>query len=209
MIVRVQHHPSRSAALERLLASLGTEAEVIPDPRPEGPPAAWRTYRAALETPTRDSHVLIVQDDAVAAPDWRPRAKALLREYPGALVAFFHPSHPPATVAAMRRAAAEGRNAIPCANYRWVPTVALVWPTALIEPFLTWIDEWKQPRPDFPADDPLVGEWRTKHRIPGYLAVPCLFDHPDDVPSILKSSTRPGPSRTRMAAVPSPLPATG
>lgn len=205
LALRVQHHPSRVESLARLFDSLGDDrrhAEVTHDPDPKGSPSAWRTYRKCLaDPPSWASHVLIVQDDAVAAPGLYAAAEVALAELPDALVAFFHPTHPPASVAAFRQAQAAGQRFVPLWRHRWIPTVALAWPVERIPHFLAWVEDDRKVPPDWRADDPLVGGWATKFSVPAYATVPCLVEHPDDVPSILKSSTRRGPQRMRQAAV--------
>jgi hypothetical protein len=185
-----QHHPSRANELRRMLASCpGTPFVVVTDPDPDGKRSAWRTYRACLNRiPPAVDHAVIVQDDAVCVPGFADAARVACEARPDALIAFFHPVHPPIARQAMFKALKARQpfwEIIP--RGRFVPTVALAWPRARAAEFVEWADDVKRVRPDSAGDDNIVGEWANKHNVLSLVTAPSIVEHPDDRPSLLRS----------------------
>lgn len=179
---------------------------MVADPDPDGTPSAMRTYRECIRALSPDAtHLLIVQDDAVPTPNFHARALQRVAERPTDLVTFFVPGTGLHGVF-MRNASAEGASwcALP-SSVRWAPTVALCWPRELVEPFALYADEYaakraKRGHRPF-ADDPVVGGFRKAEGLTVWATVPCLVEHPDHVPSLLKRKSYAGRYPSRRAVV--------
>lgn len=202
----VQHHPSRADLLTRL-DELG-EYELVTDPEPYAPHrSAFRTYLECLRrTPADATHRLIVQDDALPCARFRALAAAAVGERPGDLIAFFVPGR-----SSLRdligKAHALGHRWVQLPNLNWTPTVALCWPVARVHEFIPYGEAIVESRakrgmPTM-ADDPYVGAWRKREKIPVWATVPCLVQHPDVVQSLYRCDLRPraGENRSRVAAL--------
>jgi hypothetical protein len=220
----IQHHPSRSEALARLLASLvapgatatsaqneasaegndvDTGAIIIHDPAPyDRPPNAMRTYRACLEAiPAEASHAFIVQDDVICPPGFMEAATAAVATHPDRLIALWHGGQPGHNAQRIRRAIRERRPFTELATGAWVPTVCLAWPADAAREFLQWIEGTKYIEPRWRTDDPAVGEWTRKTRRGALATAPSLCEHPDDLPSVMGVKHRAGGHYGRVAAV--------
>lgn len=205
--VAVMHHPARSALL-RLLEQLGGY-ELVVDPEPDTwPPSAFRTYLEALRrTPAQATHRLIVQDDAIPCRGFRELAEAAIAERPADLLAFFVPGRDPYRRAVLNAHTAGERWASSGLAVNWVPTVALSWPAKYIDDFVTFGEEVVAARAHrgltTQADDPYVGAWKRKRKLVVWATVPCLVQHPDNVPSLYRPhlKVRNGSNRARVAAL--------
>jgi len=179
---------------------------VVSDPEPDGPPSAIRTYIECLrEIPPEATHRLVVQDDAQPHPEFRARAERALRERQEPLVAFFvpgmglHGRH-------LKQAAKEQRDWIELPRAaNWVPTVALAWPRELAEAFVPFAEEHVARRAarrmHTMGDDPVVGSFARAHGLTVWATVPCLVEHPDTVPSLIRGRNYEGTNPARRAAV--------
>jgi hypothetical protein len=196
----IQHHPSRVLPPEL------ARYEVVTDPDPNGKPSAIRTYIECLRrTPPGVSHRLVLQDDVKLVRDFDSRAHHALRERPDTLVAFFVPGmglHG----RWVREAAKRGDRWVqlpPSAN--WVPTVALAWPRKLAEAFVPFAEEHvaerARRRMSTLGDDPVVGRFVRQHKLAVWATVPCLVEHPDLMPSLVKQRSYQGRNPARRAAV--------
>jgi hypothetical protein len=205
--IAVQHHPSRAELLP-LLEHLG-EYELVVDPEPDAPyQSAMRTYLEALRrTPGHATHRLIVQDDAVACTGFPELAEAAVAEHPDDLVAFFVPGR---TLLRNLLGGALARGERWCQlpqSLNWTPTVALCWPAGLIDEFVAFGEEVIATRArrglSTQADDPYVGAWRKKRKLPVWATVPCLVQHPDVAQSLYHKGLKPraGANRSRVAAM--------
>lgn len=129
----------------------------------------------------------MLQDDTVACPGFLRAARAAFEARPGRLIAFYHSTGPGGVLRRMEAAL----NA--CAPFfefpmgRWVPTVALGWPVELAAEFLDWAANVRKVRDHWQTDDPLVGAWAHERGHGALATVPSLVEHPDDVPSYVKS----------------------
>ena len=201
IVYRVQHHPSRSKELLRLLGSLDVAPQVILDPRPQSKPSAWRTYKLCLaDLPQGATHVLVIQDDTVAVPNLTLAVEAAAAERPDDLVAFFHGPQP---LEIKPQLWGTYQAALPfwqVPKGRWIPTVALLWPVAAANDFLHWAEEIKHVPPDWNGDDNLVGEWAGKMRVRCSVTVPSLVEHPDDTYSLCKVQEMRGRRRAVLLA---------
>jgi hypothetical protein len=196
----VQHHPSRELPVP--LAGY----EVVSDPEPDGPASALRTYIECLRTtPPECSHRLVLQDDVELCRDFDSRAHHALRERGDTLVAFFVPG-----MALhgrwMREAHARGERWLelpPRAN--WQPTVALAWPRELAADFVPFAEEHvatrARHRMGTVGDDPVVGRYVRARRLTVMATVPCLVEHPDTQPSLVKQRSYNGTNPARKAAI--------
>lgn len=198
--VVIQHHPRRAHLLDALLAGLGP-CTVIPDPEPDGPPSAIRTYLACLRAMPEDaSHLLVVQDDVRPCPDFARRARAAIDERPDDMVALFLAGAPHRSALLARQAFAEGRHWTLAHPRDWTPTVALAWPRRRRDEFLPWIEQ--KPKLVRVGDDNVVGEFVRRFSIPVWVTVPSLVEHPDVEASLIGRRASGGQNRMRVAAVP-------
>ena len=202
----VQHHPSRGHLL-RLLEQLGGY-ELVVDPEPHSYRSALRTYLECLRrTPATATHRLVVQDDVIVREGFPELARAAIVERPDELVAFFVPGR---TLLRRPMQAAYERGErwwqLP-QSLNWTPLVALSWPAHLAAEFVPFGEQVIDTRADrglsTHADDPYVGAWRKKRKLPVWATVPCLVQHPDVVQSLYRPHLKPraGGNRARVAAV--------
>jgi hypothetical protein len=204
--IAVQHHPSRGHLLQ-LLDQLGG-FELVTDPEPDSTVrSALRTYLEALRrTPAHATHRLVVQDDAIACPGFCDLAEKAITERPGDLIAFFVPGRT-LLWKLMLESHERGDRWLQFPNYNWVPTVALCWPVDLIADFLEYAEAVVAQRAHrglhTHGDDPYIGEWKKKRRLPVWATVPCLVQHPDREPSLIRPDLKPkaGANRARAAAL--------
>lgn len=203
----VQHHPSRAQLLAPLVAQLG-EYELVVDPEPDSYRSALRTYLECLRrTPADATHRLVVQDDAIACSNFRARALERVAEHPMSLVAFFVPGR---TLLRnlMGPAYKRGERWLQLPqSLNWTPLVALSWPAELAAEFVPFGEQVIATRAArglaTHADDPYVGAWRKKHKLPVMATVPCLVEHPDLAQSLYRPNLKPraGANRSRVAAL--------
>jgi len=181
----------------------------VTDPDPEHPvKAPIRTYLHALRTaPPSATHRVIVQDDAVPGDRFPARLSALLDERPSELLALFVPGWTNLK-RWMREAQGRGEHWMPFPKYNWCPTVALCWPVDLADDFVSFAEAVIETRRrrglGTIGDDPYVGAWARKRKLTVWCAVPCLVDHPDDVPSLFMPTGKPpkaGKNTKRVAAL--------
>lgn len=192
----IQHHPAREVELTRLLESLAAPATIITDTAgKDAPVSAWRTYRRCLEAAGAESAV-ILQDDAVCCPGFASAAAVAHAVCPGQLVAFFHALAPRNTALAIIRASAP---IIALPIYRWVPTVALLWPEGAAADCLRWANEVRRVPENFAADDSIIKLWLDQDWRSLAATSPSLVEHPDDSPSICRTRWVGG-RRQRVAA---------
>lgn len=199
LLVRVQHHPSRAELLDRLLPGLaGLTVEVVTDPKPDGKPSAWRTYRECLSRPHDADWLLIVQDDVIPADNLHVQIPEALQEHPGRVVCLFLAGHPIPTARSARRAHDVGERHVEILPNNMTPTVATAWPADIAAQLVEWGDE--NVDPEHRDDDSHIGRF-MRHRPPAIVRVPCLFQHPDDNPSLVRRRHMSGRNRLRTAAV--------
>jgi hypothetical protein len=179
--------------------------EVVDDPDPDGQPSAIRTYLECLRRTPDCTHRLILQDDVELVRDFDVRVRVALLERPGQLVAFFVPGMGlPGRW--MREAARSGRDWLEFpTSVNWRPTVALCWPVSLVPEFLIYAEEYIAHRLRLRKgtlwDDPVVGGFCRLYKLPVWATVPCLVQHPDLVPSLVKRRSYLGLNPARKAAV--------
>lgn len=197
-LIRVQHHPSRAGLLDRLLPGLaGLPVEVVSDPRPDGPPSAWRTYRQCLTAPHDRSWLVVVQDDAIPADGLADALPKVLAAQPGRVVCLFLAGAPIRTARRARAAAAAGEQWVEIETGDFTPTVATAWPVEIAEELARWGDD--NVPGEHRDDDSHVGRF-MRNRQPAICTVPSLFQHPDDVPSLTRRKVMGGRNRLRVAA---------
>lgn len=183
---RVQHALGRDAALSRLAGLLTDEFQVVVDDK-VGDPNPWRCYRRCLEDlPADATHVVVLQDDSVPCADFHDRVEEAIREKPDDVLSLFVGGLPGRTRVDFLRALKR--------EDRWAPiyfreihhVVALVWPASLAAEFLEWFAKGTMPSAATQrADDAVVGYWARTTRRVFWATVPCLVEHPDDMPSTI------------------------
>lgn len=193
----VQHHPDRAHLLDRLVVSL-PGVQVVEDPDPRGQPNPWRCYQRCLEVAAGlEGPTTIVQDDVVLCDGFAEIAPVAAAVHPGWLTAFYVQWWGLSGNQA-KMASGQGRRFAPITRHEWMPVVATCWPEGAPAECLTWLAE--KPGAVTRSDDHNVGRWLRKSQRRAVGTVPCLVDHMDDTPSLIRTrSQRVG---GRRAAVP-------
>jgi hypothetical protein len=170
---------------------------VVPDPQPQGERNPWRTYQACLEVGARlKEPFVILQDDCLPVPGFREAAAACRKVLPEALIAFSLQGmvqHGNRTQ--FWQALDRGEPLMRFHPHNWVPAMALGWTTELANLALEWDQLQTQLRPNFTSDDGRLfhfGRWAGAEV---WATVPCLVDHPDDVPAVGELKAKGKPSR--------------
>lgn len=205
----IQHHPARASLLAPLRASLAPlDVQVAVDPLPAGKPAAWRAYRLALEsTPPDATHRLIVQDDAEPCADFALLLERAIAAEPDRLLVLCVCGLPAELARAVNLARHEGRAWAELRSPRWIPAIALLWPTPLIPEALDWIDRQTTWPRDFLADDEILMRTMAGLGETPLATVPSLVQHPDRVVSVIgKRKPLDGANPGRVAAWYDPAP---
>ena len=195
IVARVQAHPSRRQIRQRLLDGLvGIPTEVVETDF--DPPNPWQGYRACLESVTDVdcSHVLILQDDAVCCRNLPLAVEqiAVHADVPGCL---FLPMVS-ATKKDALAAGARGERYVEVLPRGFLPVVAVLWPKAKAMDFLEWgrdpheLVRRNGQRLQQRSDDAMGYLWMRSRRQRALATIPCLVEHPDDVPSTI--ARRPG-----------------
>lgn len=197
----VQHHPARTALLDRLLPALPEGAVVVSDPDPDGEPNPWRTYEACLEAAADldATHAVILQDDATPCSRFALAVEAAVAARPDRLLVLWHGGQPREHILSIDRALDAGEAWIEMWSRRWVPAVALVWPLRLVCPVVCWVREAEYP-PQLRADDETIGNaLRALGEPPPLACVPSLVEHDDMQPSLVGQRAKFGLDPARVA----------
>ncbi len=193
--VRIQHHPSRAKRIPALLEALADfdEVAVVEDPGADEKPNHWRSHRACLEAmPDDATHLFVVQDDVLPSPSLLPRLKTALDRHPETLLLAFVPGFPRERRIQMLAQKA-GQQFAPFIFGAYVPTVAIVYPRAVVDGLLAWADQPggdRHRRPLRGADDGIVAYYCRARRIRPLAMVPCAVEHDDTAASIGKAMRR-------------------
>ena len=201
--IRVQNSPGREQPLNRLLASLAVPAVIITD-RGGQPASPWRGYKACLaDIPDWYSHILIVQDDAVACRNLAAALPLVADAHPGKVVCLFLGGAPRRTAILAQRARAQRLNFTRLHPNDFLPVVATMWPREKAEHLLTWATDNPQKlgHRDPRSDDAVAGRWMKFNREQVVCTVPSLVQHPDDHPSTIGRPHRSGLNKQRVAAI--------
>ena len=163
-----------------------------------------RNYlRCLSDLPVDATHVCVIQDDAVACQDLHSRLVAFLGERPDDMISLFVGGLPGKTRMDFLRALQKRERWSPVYTQGIVHVVAMVWPVAAAKTFVEWFPPTKPipgARAPYRSDDMVVGYWAriTKRQV--WATVPCLIEHPDDVPSIAQTGRKAdGADRGRRA----------
>ncbi len=195
---RVQHHPCRAHLIPPLLEALADfdDVQVVPDPGWDQNQDAWRAHRACLEAmPDVATHLLAVQDDILPAHGFAQKVAQGIEAHPEQVLLAFVPGFPRERRTQMIAHKAKQPFA-PFIIGAYVPTVAIVYPRAVVEGLLAWADKPgdRYRRPLRGADDGIVANYCRTRRIHPLMMVPCAVEHDESVPSVGKG-TRHGPHR--------------
>lgn len=183
----MQHAAGRTGPLKRLLPLLPPAVDVVTDAE-TADPNPWRNYVRCLSDPPEDaSHVCVIQDDAVPCRDFAAAVDAVVEARPDDVVSLWVGGLPNRTRKDFYAADAAGR----CWSPVWFRdihhVVCLVWPVGLAAEFLRWSETARIPSPKpVRSDDLVVGYWARMTRRTVWATVPCLVEHPDDVPSTIR-----------------------
>ena len=187
---RVQHLAGRDDALARLLPLLPEGAEVITDDASDGRLLPMRGYLKCMENlPSGITHLCIVQDDALPCREAARRIGEAVGERPSDVVSLFVGGLPGRTRKDFWAAQAAGERWSPIYFREIHHVVALVWPVDAVKNFLGWYATARIPVPvPHSSDDAVVGYWARTQRRLFWATVPCLVEHPDDLPSVVQGN---------------------
>jgi len=203
IVYRVQHAEGRDEPLARLLAGLVPLAVDVVTDREVSDPDPMRNYLRCLSDPSDATHIVVLQDDAVVCDRFGSLLREAVVERPDDMISLFVGGLPGKTRMDFLRALQKRERWAPVYTQGIVHVVAMVWPVAAAKAFLEWFPPSKPipgARAPYRSDDMVVGYWAriTKRQV--WATVPCLVEHPDDVPSIAQTSRKAdGADRGRRA----------
>lgn len=172
MKIVIAAHPTRSMMAEDLARQVGGQI-VWDQGRGE-----WDTHRRALlvgaASVPEDSHVIVLQDDALPVPDFPEHARDAIEVHPNALISFYvgtgRPRQP-----LVRKAITEADDH-ECA---WLSCNSLLWGVGIAVP-ARYVAGIVQYRSNLPYDQRL-GAWSRRFQVPVVYTWPSLVDHLDTV----------------------------
>lgn len=206
---RIQHAAGRDAALARLVERLPPAVEVVTDELAGVDPNPLRNYLRCLEDiPNGVTHVCVLQDDALPCKGFGLKLNAAVEERPNDVISLFVGGLPGRTRRDFYTALKSRASWSPIAFRETHHVVALVWPVVLAKDFIDWIaSDPKLPiRKPYRSDDAVVTHWvKSKYadrrkRITVMATVPCLVEHPDDLPSLVQGNRKLGDAGRRAIA---------
>jgi hypothetical protein len=207
LLYRVQHTAGRDVALARLMERL-PPAEVITDHETDDLNPFRNYLRCLAPPPLPVTHLCVIQDDAVPCLNFGPRVIAAINERPFDVLSLFVGGLTGRTRKDFWGAQTRGEHWSPVYFRETHHVVALVWPTPLAAEFLAWwASEPRIPGPKVQrSDDAVVTHWikstyanrNTRRNV--WATVPCLVEHPDDLPSVVQSARRLGDKGRRAIA---------
>jgi hypothetical protein len=151
---------------------------------PGGPKTStWRTHRLCLEQVGDASHLLVIQDDAWPCDGFDEAVVSAVEERPEAVVCLFTPGASNA-LRAFEQARRRGDRWVPWRAGPYVPLVATVYPAEVARAIPAFADSRKIHVGR--ADDAVIATYVRAHRIPVYCTVPCLVQHRDELPSVMR-----------------------
>lgn len=204
LIYRIQHLAGRDEPLARLLKGLPPAVQVVTDHDRETLGAnPLRNYLRCLEDPDDKNvtHVAVIQDDAVPCVSFSGRVREAIGEKPDEVISMFVGGLPSRTRKDFWQAMKNGERWCPVYFREIHHVVGLVWPVAAAAEFLEFAQTTRFPGATIPrSDDAAVGYWARKTRRLVWATVPCLLEHPDDVPSTIHSIGRQGDAGRRAIA---------
>lgn len=198
MRVILQHHPARAELLPR---TAYLNPLVVADPEPAGEPNPWRTYLACLRAGAELAEpFVILQDDCIPVTGFEVAAERVRAARPGALLAFcLQGMIHHVTRSAFWRAVERGQRLLEIRPSNWVPAMALGWTPELAQQALDWDANQHTLRANYTADDGRLYYFTRQRKVPVWATVPCLVDHPDDVPSVANTGRgKRRPSRSTL-----------
>jgi len=142
----------------------------------------------------------VLQDDTVVCRNFVPALDLIAAANPDVPVVLFRGKYPRRTGAAANRLT--GRY-VDLVSGDFLPVVAVLWPVHVASSFLQWASENTNRLPGGPAarsDDAVGGRWIRFTRQRVRCTLPSLVEHPDDVPSTIRRSSRDRPTLGRVAA---------
>lgn len=196
----MQHAAGRVRALERLRPLIPDTAEVVTDAL-SADPNPWRCFlRCLADPPDTATHLLVVQDDAVPCAGFADAVERAVAAKPDDLLSFFVGGLHNRTRRDFLIALRDGNPWCPVYFRDIHHVVCTAWPVKLAREFLHWADSTRIPGAQpVRSDDMVVGFWArtTKHTM--WATVPCLVEHPDDLPSLIRKRMAQRGDKSRMA----------
>jgi len=167
------------------------------------PASPWRGYRRCLDNLPNTTHLLILQDDCVPAPNFVPAVEQIAQANPDIPVCLFLARLPRETSVKAAQAIKQGRRYVDLSWRNFLPVVALLWPTHKAAEFREWADT----NPRFPgvgggqprSDDAMGGRWKMVTRQTVRACVPSIVQHPDETPSLIGRRAMWGKDAGRVA----------
>jgi len=174
---RVVAVPERLDRATALAARIG--GQVVLDDHLAG---TFPTHLRALHSAAEASHVAVLEDDAIACPDFTEHVEDLVRQRPTNLIGLYvgrsHPTRPQALLAELTSAAPSWLDDPRITDrLRWA--VGYVMPTRDIPDVLAALDGPQHP---WVNTDVRLGQWHAARGLLSY-PFPSPVDHDDSIPS--------------------------
>ncbi len=190
---RVQHAKGRDGPLERLLIGL-PPAVLVTDSETDDPNPLRNYLRCLADPAKKTTHLCVIQDDTVVCRDFHRRLTDAITDKPDQILSLFVGGLPGANKDRFLRTLKNREPWLALYMQAITHVVAMVWPVADAAAFLDWFPPPKTipgtKGEPYRSDDMVVGYWaRITHR-QIWATVPCLVEHPDDVPSVAQAGTR-------------------
>jgi hypothetical protein len=201
IVYRIQHAKGRNGSLARVLGGLPPEVEIVTDEE-IATPSPFRNYLRCLSEAVEPgvTHVCVLQDDVLLCNSFTDRVSVAVGERQRSVVSLFVGGLPNRTRRDFLAALGRGEHWMPIYFRDIHHVVALVWPVELIQSFLAWYPTARIPGAQPPrSDDAVIGFWARTTKNVVWATVPCLVEHPDDVPSTIHTRTRTGRDKGRRA----------
>jgi hypothetical protein len=197
---RIQTHPARAHLIPRLTQRLeGFETmRVIEDPEPVAFANAWRSYQACLESLDEETHLLVIQDDAIPCRHLAAVAARIVAAHPDRIICLFVGGAPPRSAERVRQAGWRDDRYVELDPADWLPCVATIYPHRAVSGILEFVDA-RRWRHGHLGDDHRLGEYVRHTGDLALATVPNLVQHPDTVKSLIGTHAMAGMNPARVA----------
>lgn len=136
-----------------------------------------------MSTPDDATHRLIVQDDALLCDSFAEALTEAVESRPDHVLVLYHGGHPQENLPAINLAWARGDAWARLVSRRFLPVVAVVWPTRLVCPVACWVDAMQFPA-GLTADDEILMRAMIAFDEWALACVPSLVQHENAVPKV-------------------------
>lgn len=146
--------------------------------------SSWRTHRLCLENvPETATHLLVLQDDCQPCDGFAQLVHAAIEERPDRIICLFIPG-----VGHLTRRVNIARNRgdrwLEFPSITFVPLVAVIYPAAIAQAIPEFADARRINVGR--ADDAVVSTYCRAHHVTAVATLPCLVEHLDAAPSVMR-----------------------